>query len=209
MRRVVLAVCLVCGCDSLAGSKYVGEPLFSLTGTFEAGASAPEDPVGGVALLWQDSRTADGPGVAATTVPVAIQFPATFRVDVPTPPPAEARFAFPDTGIELAEAYIYVVADPGATPLEPRGADRVHVLVYASADVAAGTSAADYLGGAITAGYHLRRFAPTGSPGSAQASLIEQCVAGGATRPACTARRAYQLGTIADDDPLRIAVAPP
>ena len=208
MRHVVLA-CLLCGCDSLAGSNYVGQPLFTLTGTFAARASAPEDSLGGVALLWQDSTTADGPGVAATTVPVAIQFPATFRVDVPAPPPQAARFAFADTGIELAEAYVYVVADVKATPLVPRGSDRVHVLVWAGADVAAGTAAADYLGGPVAAGYHLRRFAPATLPGAAQSALIEQCVTGGAARSACTARRSYQLGAIADDDPLRIAVTPP
>jgi hypothetical protein len=90
----------------------------------------------------------------------------------------------------------------------PRGADRVHALVYVGADVAPGTLAADYLGGPLTAGYHLCRFAP-GTPGTAQAQMIERCVGGGAPRAACTIRRGYQLAPIADDDPLRIAVTPP
>jgi hypothetical protein len=212
MRGAVLAsllVSLLAGCDSLASSTYVGQPLFTLTGTFQSTANAPADPVAGVALLWQDSATADGPGVAATTVPVAIQFPATFRIDVPAPPPDTARFAFADTGVELAEAYVYVVADTSAAQLEPRGADRVHVLVYAGADITDGSAAADYLGGPMSAGYHLRQFAPSTSPGAAQAALIARCVSSGATPAACHARRDYQLGPIADDDPLRIAVTPP
>jgi len=38
------------------------------------------------------------------------------------------------------------------------GADRTHALIYTSADVAAGTLAAMYLGGPVTAGFHLRRY---------------------------------------------------
>ncbi len=208
MRRLAL-VLLLAGCDSLASKDYVGEPLFRLTGTFDAAAHAPEDPVGGIALLWQDAFGSGGPGVAPTTVPVAIEFPATFRVDVPLPPPDEVRFMFGDADVELAEAYVYVVADPSALRLDPRGSDRVHVLVYTSGDVPAGTRAADYLGEPLTAGYHLRRFDPVMVPATAQSELIERCVASGASRPACSARRGYQLAPIPDDDPLRIAVAPP
>jgi hypothetical protein len=202
MRRVLLAATCLTGCDSLASKDYVGEPLFTLAGSF---ASTPTGAVGGVALLWQDARGAGGPGVAATTVPVALAFPASFRVDVPVPPPNTVRFQL-DDGVALAEAYVYVVAD--AAQLAPRGSDRGHVLVFASADVADGTLSADYLGGPISAGYHLRRFA-AGTPGTAQAQLIERCVAGGAARDACTTRRSYQLAPIGDDDPLRIVVTPP
>lgn len=211
MRGVVVAVLFAAGCDSLANSQYVGQPMFTLVGTFAstAPAKAPQDPVGGVALMWQDSATADGPGVAATTVPVEIAFPATFRIDVPAPPPAAARFSFDDAAVELGEAYVYVVADTAAAQLVPRGSDRAHVLVYASADVAPGTLAADYLGGPISAGYHLRQFAASASPGGAQGALIERCVANGAARTSCSARRGYQLGAIGDDDPLRIVVMPP
>jgi len=38
-----------------------------------------------------------------TTVPVEIEFPSTFRVSVPLPPPAIVRFAFDDSDVELAE----------------------------------------------------------------------------------------------------------
>jgi hypothetical protein len=104
---------------------------------------------------------------------------------------------------------VFVVEDPAAPRLVPRGLDRVHVLVFATADVAPGTLAADYLGGPVTQGYHLRRFAPAETPAPAQRAMIERCVASGAVRGACEVRRGYQLGTIADDEPLRIVVAPP
>lgn len=206
---LAVAAFAAAACDSLANSDYVGQPLFTLTGTFDATSTAPASPVGGVALLWQDPVGAGGPGVAASAVPVAISFPATFRVDVPEPPPVVARFTFADSDVAIAEAYVYVVADTLATPLAPAGSDRVHVLVYATGDVAAGTLAADYLGGPIRAGYHLRRFAPVATPATAQAAMIARCVASGAATTACATRRAYQLGAIADDDPLRIAVTPP
>ncbi len=205
MRRVVLAAGCLIGCDSLAPKDYVGEPMFTLTGSF-ATTTAPADPVGGVALLWQDAGGAGGPGVVATTVPVELAFPATFRVDVPVPPPDDARFAFDGDAAELAEAYVYVVGE--GPDLAPRGAERGHVLVFASRDVAPGSLAADYLGGPMSAGYHLRRFV-AGAPGAAQAQMIDRCVASGASRDACTARRDYQLAPIADDDPLRIVVLPP
>jgi hypothetical protein len=212
MRRLLwIGIALVTACDPLASRDYVGQPLFTLRGSFasSAPASAPDGPVGGIALMWQDSVGAGGPGIAATVVPVAISFPDTFEVDVPNLPPDAARFTFPDHAITLAEAYVYVVQDPAALPLVPVGTDRVHVLVYASADVAAGTMAADYFGGPIDAGYHLRRFDAVTTPAAAQAALIDRCVASGATVPACGARRSYQLGPIADDDPLAIAVSPP
>ncbi len=209
MRRVVIVGCLLAGCDPLADGGYVGEPMFTLTGTFAATTAAPDDPVGGLALLWQDSVGAGGPGVAATTVPVAIEFPSTFRVAVPLPPPEIARFTFDDSDVELSEAYVFVVADPAAPRPTPRGLDRAHVLIYASGDVAAGTQAADYLGGPVAGGYHLRRFAPVVTPGPAQRAMIERCVASGATQPACDVRRRYALAAAPDDEYLRIVVSPP
>lgn len=203
MRRLVLLAC-VTGCDPLAGAEYVGDPLFTLTGSF-ATPVAPAAPVGGVALMWQDTAAAGGPGVAITAVPVAIEFPSTFRVAVPVPPPDAARFAFAD-GVELAEAYVYVVDDPGAELPVPRGLARTHVLVYASADVEPGTEAADYLGGPLPAGYHLRRFSRT-PPGAAQQQMIDRCAAT-AARAACVARRGYQLAPAADDEHVRIVVTP-
>jgi len=209
MRVVGLAAALaLAGCDALASPDYVGEPMFTLVGTFAAAASAPDDPLGGVALMWQDAGGASGPGIATTRVPVSIRFPATFRVDVPVPPPAIARFTVGDGEPQLAEGYVFVVTDPAADRLEPRGVDRTHVLVYATDDIAAGTATAEYLGGPISRGYHLRRFVP-GEAGAVQRGMIERCVASGALRATCEVRRAYQLAATDDHDSLRIAVTPP
>lgn len=203
--RPALLVCLLAGCDPVADSEYVGEPMFTLSGTFVATGKAPD--VGGLALMWQDSGGAGGPGVAATTVPVEVEFPSTFRISIPLPPPAIVRFAFDDSDVELAEAYVFVVDDPDAPRPVARGLDRAHALVYASGDVVAGTQAADYLGGPISAGYHLRRYIG-GEPGAAQRTMIDRCIASGAGAPACTARRGYQLADAADDARLRIVVTP-
>ena len=197
--RGILLLCLA-ACDPLADAGYVGEPLFTLTGSF-ATPPAPDAPVGGVALMWQDTAAAGGPGIAATTVPVALEL-STFRVSVPVPPPDAARFAF--DGVELAEAYVHVVEDPDAARPVARGLARTHVLVYASADVDAGTQAAEYLGGPMSAGYHLRRFVPA-EPTVAQQIMIDRC-AEISPRAACAKRRAYQLHAAADDEHLRIVV---
>lgn len=197
--RPALLVCLLAACDPLADGDYVGEPMFTLSGTFVAPGKTPD--VSGLALMWQDSGGAGGPGVAKTMVPVEVELPSKFHVSVPLPPPRHVRFAFDD--VELAEAYVFVIDDAD----EPHGLDRTHALVWASAAVAPGTQAADYLGGPIGAGYHLRRYT-TGAPGAAQRTMIERCIASGAAASACGMRRAYQLAGAADHEPLRIVVSP-
>jgi hypothetical protein len=205
-----LAVWVAPACGSLAGSDYLGGPLITLNGSFASTggptATAPE-PMGGVGLLWQDAVGPGGPGVAATLLPVAIEFPAAFSVAVPVPPPDAARFEL--AGDELAEAYVYLVADATAAQPQPEGLDRGHALVWTATDVADGSLAADYLGGAVTAGYHLRTFAATATPGTAQQQLIARCDSSGAIAAACSARRAYQLAPAGDTDPLVIEVAAP
>lgn len=192
------------GCDPLADSDYVGRPLITVHGTF-AQTGAPGSPLGGVALLWQDANGPGGPGIAVTTVPVALEFPASFELSVPTPPPPAARFSVDD--VQLAEAFVYVVGDLGDPRKTTRGTDRTHVLVWASGDVVDGSRAADYLGGAMAAGYHLRTFRPTHDVGLAQQTLIDRCVQSGALRPACVTRRAYQLRPADDAESLRMMVS--
>jgi hypothetical protein len=207
MRASIVIVLILAGCDPLASSDYVGQPVFTLAGTFDTRSTMP-DSGGGIALMWQDASGPGGPGVAATAVPVTLEAPASFHVSVPVPPPDAARFSFAD-GPQLAEAYVFFVADPSASRLVPLGSDRAHALIFAAADVAAGTSAADYLGGPVSAGYHLRQFAPVATPGTAQATMIDRCVSSGAAPDACQIRRAYALSPIGDDDPLRIVVSSP
>jgi hypothetical protein len=205
MRSTVLVTLALAGCDSFAGSDYIGEPLIVLAGSF-APSSTPSEHVGGIALLWQDAEGAGGPGKASMAVPVSIEFPAAFHVAVPAPPPEEVRFGFAD-GPALAECYVYVVAD-AASPHPTRflGSDRTHALIYAEASVEPGTAAADYLGGPVGPGFHLRRYVATDTPSHAQAELIDRCVAGGDPPAACAARRHYQLAATSDAEPLRIVL---
>ena len=204
--RAAIGLVLLAACDPLAGTGYVGEPIFTLSGTFDV-KSSTQDPGAGIALMWQDAAGANGPGVAATVVPVTVEVPASFRVSVPVLPPDASRFDLGDGAI--AEAYVFLVADPSATPLVPRGVDRRHALVWTASDIADGTPTAAYLGGATTAGYHLRHFSSQPVPPPQQQALLSRCVTGGADPAACQARRAYALGTIADDDPLVIVVTGP
>src|SRR5262245_1600438 len=173
MRTVFLLV--LAACDPLAGRDYVGEPLITVTGTFAPTSAAPSDPVGGVALMWQDPDGAGGPGKAATSVPVAIEFPASFSIAVPTPPPDGVALVFGD-GSAVAEAYIFVVGDIGeAHPTRLLGADRAHALIYAPSDINDGSAAAAYLGGAVSAGYHVRRYTGADAPPPAQAEAVTRC----------------------------------
>jgi hypothetical protein len=109
-------------------------------------------------------------------------------------------------GIELAEAYVDLVADATQPRPQPCGRDRGHALIYASDDVPAGSLAADYLGGPVAAGYHLRSYAPTTTPGAAQQQMIARCTGWGATPLACQAQRDYQLGAAGDTDPLVVDI---
>jgi hypothetical protein len=205
MRRGLIALSLLAGCDSLADGDYVGEPMFRLDGTLVTATKQPSS-ASGVALAWQDPGGAGGPGVATTIVPVQTELPATVKIVVPLPPPAAARFAFDDADVELAEAFVLLVDDAAPRPIS-HGIVRDRVVVFATADVAADTQAADYLGGPISAGYHLRRLVQ-GAPGAAQLLMIERCIAVGSSHTACETRRGYQLAPVDDTEPVRIVVTP-
>lgn len=201
-RSVIALAGLWAGCDPLAGTDYVGEPMFRLKGTLVT-ASKDSPAAGGLALAWQDAGGAGGPGVATTVVPAKTGL-GTVEIAVPLPPPAAARFAFDD--VELAEAFVLLVDDPDAARPVARGIARDRVVVFASGDVADGTQAADYLGAPVAAGYHLRRLV-AGAPGPAQQIMIDRCVAAGATQDACAARRHYQLAPAGDDEVVSIVVS--
>jgi hypothetical protein len=203
MRYAVLFAVLASGCEPLVDVTYTGQPLFTLSGTLSS-AMRPYDVGAELALLWQDPRTAGGPGVAAFALPFELGALGSFTANVPAQPPSAAWFAFDDGGPRLGEAYLHVVTElPISTSEFDLGLDPTHVLIYAAADVAGG-SAADYLGGDLAAGYHLRRFTSTATPGTAQRELIERCVANTHDRVACAARRGYRLDPVDDATALRI-----
>jgi hypothetical protein len=208
MRRGLVAFASLvtsAGCDSLADGDYVGEPMFELDATLVTTSKEPT-PASGIALAWQDPGGAGGPGVAMTIVPVQTELPATVKIVVPLPPPLAARFAFDDADVELAEAFVLLVDDGTPRPMS-HGIVRDRVVVFATGDVAAGTQAAEYLGGPVRAGYHLRKLV-NATPGTAQQVMIDRCVASGAAPRACETRRSYQLVPVEDAAPVRIVVTP-
>jgi hypothetical protein len=203
MRLLAASALAALGCDSLADNTYVGEPIITLEGSFSE-ISRPIRVDGILALLWQDATGAGGPGAEVTVIPLEISSLGTFAAAVPIPAPNDVMFRFDDAGPALGEAYVHVVTGvPIRGPGDDLGFDPVHVLVFAEHDVTAG-DAAGYLGGAVTAGYHLRRFTVTTTPGPAQRQLIERCAASTGSRVACEARRGYQLDPEDDTAPLRI-----
>jgi hypothetical protein len=193
MKCVVLLAVAASACDPLVDVGYTGRPLFTLEGTL-AEPMRPHAVAAKLALLWQDPRTAGGPGVDAGS----------FTAEVPAQPPAAAWFGFDDGGPRLGEAYLHVVTHvPVAMTEFDLGSDPMHVLVYAERDVTGG-AASDYLGGDVVAGYHLRRFTVTADVGAAQRELIARCVANTGDATACEARRAYRLDAVDDATALRI-----
>jgi hypothetical protein len=203
MKYAALIAVAASACDPLVDDAYTGQSLFTLEGTL-AETMRPHAADAGFALLWQDPGTAAGPGIDATVLPFALDALSSFIAQIPAKPPAGAWFAFDDGGPRLGEAYLHVVSHvPVTSPGFDLGMDPVHVVVYVDGDVAGG-AASDYLGGDLTAGYHLRRFAATGEPGAAQRELIARCAANTGDRDACAVRRAYRLDPIADETALRI-----
>ena len=205
MKRAALLAVVTSACDPLVDETYTGQPLFALQGTL-AEAMRPHVADPELALLWQDPATAAGPGIEPAVLPFALDALGTFTAQIPAKPPAGAWFAFDDGGPRLGEAYLHVVTHVPVTTTEfDLGLDPVHVVVYADGDVAGG-AASDYLGGDVTAGYHLRRFTVTTEAGAAQRELIARCVANTGDQDACAARRAYRLDPVGDATALRIVL---
>jgi hypothetical protein len=203
MRLLAASALAALGCDPLADGTYVGEPIITFEGTFsETSRLVRVD--GKLALLWQDARGAGGPGAEVTVLPFVTSSLGSFTAAVPVPPASAAMFGFDDGGPQLGEAYVHVVTGVPITTADlDLGLDPVHVVVFADHDVVDG-DAAGYLGGPVTAGYHLRRFTMAAAVGPAQRQLIERCVASTGDRVACESRRGYQLDPADDTESLHI-----
>lgn len=203
MRCAVLLAVATSACDPLVDATYTGTPLFRMAGTL-AEAMRPHEVDAELALLWQDPRTAGGPGVEQAALPFELDALGSFTAEVPAKPPDLAWFAFDDGGPRLGEAYLHVVSHVPVTTAEfDFGSDPTHALIYADRDVVGG-AASEYLGGDVTAGYHLRQFTITTELTAAQNELITRCVANTGDRIACAARRGYRLDAVDDDVPLRL-----
>ncbi|WP_437874833.1 hypothetical protein [Sorangium sp. So ce513] len=162
---VVASSFLLLACDAQVDPEYRGEPLATIQGAIVdeggAGAGALYTAILNYNFVIDDFSRID-------SAPVIGSFPAEFRIDLNVPPPAEALNDFTLGGARPSESrfstgYIAVLhegTDPNVDPGALAGIAEEHMLVYVETDVQPGTESERFLGGALTAGYHLMKWAP-------------------------------------------------
>ena len=110
-------------------------------------------------LHWEPCAS----GAVGAQVPITGSFPASFQLELFDAPPPEALLPTAD-GHALAFGWIMAVEEDADLVFDftvEEGFDEIlgiserHVIVYADSDVPADSPWGQYLGGAITAGYHL------------------------------------------------------
>ncbi|WP_437775117.1 hypothetical protein [Sorangium sp. So ce1097] len=162
---VVASSFLLLACDAQVDPEYRGEPLATIQGAIvdEGGVDAGElyTAILNYNFVINDFSHTD-------SAPVIGSFPAEFRIDLNVPPPAEALNDFTLGGARPSESrfsvgYIAVLhegTDPNVDPGALAGIAEEYMLVYVETDVQPGTESERFLGGALTAGYHLMKWAP-------------------------------------------------
>jgi hypothetical protein len=185
-RQLLLALAVVpCACDSQADSSYLGEPLITLPGYVASAGAAPLE----AAMLWQRGPppTANDQELA-TRAPVSTGFPASFTLHLYQPPPSAARRSLAPGEVTYARANAGAVpygisagavgglgnATPAANGAY--GIDPNHWVVYLAADVLPRSLTEWWLGGALTAGFHLMRVTAV-NPQCISPQQLEACVA--------------------------------
>lgn len=153
-RLTACAALLAAGaCDPQATTDYAGEPMAQVRGVMSSGVTDVPDGLVPI-VFWKGS----GQG---NQVDVVVRFPSSFTLDLYQPPHDEVLFDFPAMsdrpgeirlGFGSLELLPFAVAEEGRYPL---GVAERHMLLYAEGDMAEGTLGADYVGAALTAGYHI------------------------------------------------------
>jgi len=186
--KLALASLALLACDAQVDADYAGEPLVRLHGT--AIGFAPADVADGAAVRWNPQRGSDLTSGPRTALPMEAAPPSGLSVLVLGEPPPDAYFAFDAPEPRIAEGALLLTRD-GA----PVGNTIDTVLVYVDGLVAAGSLAADYLGGTPAAGFHLYYLQATEDLGAAQDYLAMRCGGG----DACRDPRRYRLDLTPDD----------
>jgi hypothetical protein len=186
--RLALASLAVLACDAQVDADYAGEPLVRLHGT--AIGFAPTDVADGAAVRWTTQRGSDLTAGPMTALPMEAAPPSGLSVLVLGAPPPDAYFAFDAPSPQIAEGALFLTHDGALV-----GITIDAVLVYVDGEVAAGSLAADYLGGTPAAGFHLYYVQATEDLGAAQAYLAMRCGGG----DACRDPRRYRLELASDD----------
>lgn len=195
--RAAPLVLLLLGCQPLADPSYRGEVLGLVAGTITSEISPP--PPAEVLLLWINWKSDPGT-VLGTRAAVEGSFPSRFRVELYDPPPDSALNVLPPaveghTEPLLGIAWLVVLAQ-GATPALNRelshadvkglsqgavlGWAEDDVMAWVSEDAAAGSFAAEILGGPAARGFHLMR---ASGKSSADIEAVRACRARGDTCP--------------------------
>ena len=154
---VLSAVMASIGCQGQEDGGYAGDPLVSVAGSVTS-ARREATPEAEVIVLWI-SATGEAWGVDRARV--AGGFPARFQLDV-VAPPTEAALGGADVAV-------------GTLLVMPRGLDfsvgagfddevlgvcTTHAVLYAEHDVTPGSAAANVLGYAPAAGFHVMAIVP-------------------------------------------------
>lgn len=179
---LALALALCCACDPQADGKYLGEPLATFDGYVSRAGVAPLE----AAMLWQrGAPPSTNDQELATRAPVQTGFPARFTLHLYQPPPAAARRTLRPGQVPYARANAgavpYGVAAEAAAALPasaniPYGIDPNHWIVHLPSDVPPGSLMEWWLGGTLSAGFHLLRVASV-NPECIPAAQLDACAA--------------------------------
>lgn len=163
-QRAALALAvLAAACDAQTGDEYRGEPLADLHGVVSNELPrAPENLR--LMVVWL-AEIGQEDAFAVQGAHLSGQFPFRFRLEIFEPPPAGAINDFSRGGTmpgetRIGTAYLIAAAadatltDPGEGPV---GGSEEHVLVWIEEDVLPGSRGERFVGGALSAGYHLMR----------------------------------------------------
>lgn len=163
---VVASSFLLLACDAQVDPEYRGEPLATIQGAIvDDGGVDTSDLY--TAILNYNFLINDFSHI--DSAPVVGSFPAEFTIDLSVPPPAEALNDFTLGGARPSESrfstgYIGVLhegMDPNVEAAAAiAGLAEEYMLVYVETDVQPGTESERFLGGALTAGYHLMKWRP-------------------------------------------------
>lgn len=174
-----LLPCVMFACSAQKGQDYAGESLAAVRGNVNT-ASAPAPAHAKVIMVWNNFAK-NGDTSASIAVTATGTFPANFTMDIVSVPPVEQRNDFTRGGTlpdetRVGVAAIYAV-DPAVTAVDDEtqvlGLVEDYVVVYAEHDVSPGTFAATFLGGTLSAGFHLMK--------------VDHVAKGSATEEACYA----------------------
>jgi len=171
------------GCDSQVAPDYPGEPLVSLHGQVTSTSTLPLPQVE-VGLLWQRGPPpSTDDEQLATKAAVQGEFPAQFVLRLYHPAPEAARLSLLPGEVRFARANAAVLPVGVATAAAPfsnvssvaYALDSLHWFLFLEAEVPANSLTEWWLGGALTAGYHLLNVLTT-SPACLQPAQVASCV---------------------------------